>query len=319
MMNTRSNSNSTPLFTIIIPMKNADKYIYNALESISNQGFHNIEVIVVDDNSDETDISKYLVRSWGNHNPNIKWRLLQSEKNNGGPGGARNVGIDNATGKYLLFLDADDILNNNALKSINNAIEKNPNTDVFVLGYQLIRRDSKENDLMSLKMPAGKLQETRLFQIGADTAGMIWNTCIKKELFGDKDDINNIRFKPNCIFSDLPTKVLLFIRNKKRIKSIPAITHTQYSRPNKSVTGTISLKDLKRLYDAHCEILNYKNTEQTDLKDRIYIDARKISFIGVASWLISKAARNKIDFSLDKIDLKKKELKSLQDEITLGM
>ena len=42
MMNTRSNSNSTPLFTIIIPMKNADKYIYNALESISNQGFHNI-------------------------------------------------------------------------------------------------------------------------------------------------------------------------------------------------------------------------------------------------------------------------------------
>lgn len=220
-------------------------------------------------------------------------------------------------GKYILFLDADDVLNENTLLSIKKSVEENLNTDIFVLGYQLTRRDCYENDKITYSGPVGKMQESRLFQIGANTAGTIWNTCIKRELFGEKDDKYNIRFKPNCKFEDLPTKVNLFVRNKKKIKAIHAITHTQYSRPNTSITGTLLLKDMKRLAEAHVEILNLKDKEENvGLRDRIYIDARKISFILVSSWLIQKSFRNNMDRRRSQKEVKKQ---ILEDEITLGM
>lgn len=115
----------------------------------------------------------------------------------------------------------------------------------------------------------------------------------------------------------MPTKVNLFVRNKKKIKSISKITHTQYSRPNKSVTGTLLLKDMRRLAEAHYEILNIKETEPNiDSRDKVYIDARRISFIGVSSWLMQKAFRNNID---RKKQQKKAEKQTLEDEIMLGM
>lgn len=306
-----------PLFSIIIPMKNADTYIRNALDSIAEQNFDNIEVLVIDDNSDKTDISKYLVQSWKTQHPNINLKLFKTTKDNGGPGGARNIGLDNATGKYVLFLDADDALNKNALHSIKKSIDENPNTDIFVLGYQITRRDSYENDKKTHKFPTGKIQESRLFQIGANTAGQIWNTCIRRELFGEKDDKNSIRFKPNCKFEDLPTKVWLFVRNKRKIKSVSTITHTQNSRRNASVTGTLLLKDIKRLIKAHYEIANIKKIEPNlNSKDKIYINVRKASFIFVASWLVQKAFRNNLD---RKMQQKKEEKQELKDAITLGM
>lgn len=316
-MNIKTKQHNQPLFSIIIPMKNADKYIRNALDSIANQQFDNIQVIVIDDNSDSTDISKYLVHSWKNHHSNINLQLFQTIKEQGGPGGARNIGLDNANGKYILFLDADDTLNENALHSIKKAIDENQNTDIFVLGNQLTRRDCLENNKKTYSYSAGKVQESRLFQIGANTAGTIWNTCIKKELFGEKDDKYKIRFKPNCKFEDLPTKVNLFVRNKKKINAISTITHTQYSRPNTSITGTLLLKDMRRLVEAHYEISNIKETETNiNSRDKIYIDARKISFIVVGSWLIEKAFRNNID---RKRKQKEAEKQTLEDEIMLGM
>lgn len=316
-MNEKERKQKQPIFSIIIPMKNADRYIRRALDSIAIQQFEDIQIIVIDDNSDCNDISKYLVQSWKNHHPNINLQLFQTIKEQGGPGGARNIGLDNAIGKYILFLDADDILNKNALHSIKKSIDENPDTDIFVLGYQLTRCDSYENDKKTYKLPAGKMQESRLFQIGANTAGTIWNTCIKSDLFGKKDDKYKIRFKPNCKFEDLPTKVNLFVRNKKRIKSVPTITHTQFSRRNTSITGGLTLKDMRRLADAHYEIANIKNNEQTiGLKDKIYIDVRKISFIGVSSWLIQKSFRNKLD---RKRQQKAKEKQAREDAILLGM
>lgn len=316
-MSSKTEQNNKTLFSLIIPMKNADKYITKALDSIADQQFRDIQVIVVDDNSDETDISKYLVNSWKSKHPDINLQLLQTTKEQGGPGGARNIGLDNSNGEYILFLDADDVLNENALNSIKKSIDENPNTDMFVLGYQLTRRDSYENDKATYKCPAGKVQESRLFQIGANTAGAIWNTCTKRKLFGEKDDKYKIRFKPNCKFEDLPSKVNLFVRNKKQIKAIPTITHTQFSRPNTSITGTLLFNDMKRLAEAHYEISNIKDKESNiDLRDKMYIDTRKISFIVVSGWLMQKAFRNNLDRKREQDKLEKK---TLEDEITLGM
>lgn len=83
-------------------------------------------------------------------------------------------------------------MNQNALNSISQSIALNPETDIFTLGYQLTRLDQNDEPVSNLKLNAGKMQESRFFQIGANTAGSIWNLCIRKSLF-DKD--KKVRFK----------------------------------------------------------------------------------------------------------------------------
>ena len=95
--------NNEALVSIIIPMFNAEKYIEQTLESIFEQSYTNWEVIIVDNFS--TDRSREIVTKYINE----KIQVILLNTNSGGPAKPRNIGIDNAKGKYIAFLDADDI------------------------------------------------------------------------------------------------------------------------------------------------------------------------------------------------------------------
>lgn len=283
------NSNK-PRFSLIIPMKNAEEYILTALTSISNQNYDNIEILVIDDNSSTTDASKSIVANFKKLHPNLTIKCFETTENKRGAGGARNVGLDHATGKYILFLDADDVLNEGALASIEKSTLENPTTDIFILGYQMTRLNINEKPLNTMKLKSGKLQESRFYQIGVNTAGTIWNTCTKNSLYNNH---NKIRFKENCIFEDLPTKVQLFTRTKRKLKSVPCMTHTQFSRPCKSTLGNLTFKDMGRLISANKEIANLKPF--VSKKDKMYINVRMALVPAILSWFISKSIHNKID------------------------
>jgi len=265
-----NNSNKSFKFSLIIPMKNAEQYILTALTSISNQHYDNIEILIIDDNSKPTDNSKTIIDNFKIQHPNISITKFETAEGKRGPGSARNIGLDHAQGKYILFLDVDYVLNDGALESIEQATTNNPDTDIFVLGYQLTRLDSKENSVNTMQLNAGKLQESRFYQIGVNTAGSIWNTCAKNSLFNGSQ---KVRFKENCIFEDLPTKIQLFTQTKHKIKSVRHLTHTQFSRPCKSITGNLQFKDMKRLISANKEIANLKPI--VDSKDKMYIKEKK--------------------------------------------
>lgn len=277
-------------FSIIIPMKNAEQYISKALTSIKSQNYENMEILIIDDNS--TDFSIQCVEKFCENNYDIanKIKILHTQEGHSGPGAGRNVGLDNATGDYILFLDADDELNGEALNNISRTISLNPEADIFSLGNQLTRLDFNEKQVSTMKLNAGKMQESRFFQVGANTAGQIWNVCARRSLY---EKPKKLRFKENCKFEDLPTKVELFTRTKKKIKSVPHITHTQYSRPAKSITGTLQFKDIKRLIDANLEIANIR--PEVESKDRMYINTRMVMMPAILGWLVQKCIHNKID------------------------
>lgn len=99
------------LVSIVMPLYNTEKYVKSAIKSVLNQTFSNWELIVVDDCS--TDESVKVASTLVEEDSRIK--LIRLEENSG-PAIARNSGIEIAKGKYLAFLDADDIWKPNKLK-----------------------------------------------------------------------------------------------------------------------------------------------------------------------------------------------------------
>lgn len=118
--------------SIIIPTFNLENEIDNAFNSIKNQtiGFENIEVIFVDDNSTDNTLNK--LNKYSSKFSNVK--VLTTDKNSGYAGKPRNIGIQNATAEYVLFLDGDDELLLNACEVLYDKIQFN-NTDMIIAGH----------------------------------------------------------------------------------------------------------------------------------------------------------------------------------------
>ena len=119
------------LFSVIIPVFNSEKFISSTLESILKQDFTNVEIILINDNS--TDNTVKICESYKKKYKNIK---LINKSVNSGVGSSRNEGIKSALGKYLIFVDSDDGLFENALNFLNIEILKKNNPDVVVVHYK---------------------------------------------------------------------------------------------------------------------------------------------------------------------------------------
>ncbi|MBR6888218.1 MAG: glycosyltransferase [Selenomonadaceae bacterium] len=115
-----------PAISVIVPMYNAEKYIGECLSSLANQTFQDFEIIVSDDCS--TDNSCAVVQKFlGVFGDRLK--LGKLSRNSGYPGLPRNFALEVARGKYVYFLDSDDLLIDTALEKLYNAAE-NFNADV---------------------------------------------------------------------------------------------------------------------------------------------------------------------------------------------
>lgn len=102
---------NNPLISIVIPMYNAEAYVIDTINSVLKQSYQGFEIIVVDNCS--TDTSRTLVKNI----EDSRISLIELDYNSGGPARPRNIGIENAKGDYIAFLDADDVWKKNKLES----------------------------------------------------------------------------------------------------------------------------------------------------------------------------------------------------------
>ncbi len=128
-----------PLISVIIPLYNAEKYIKACLDSLEAQTLKDFEVIVVDDCS--TDRSVEIVEGM-NEKFGGRLHLLKREKNSGGAAVPRNDALKIAVGKYIFFLDADDLILPNALKTVYDIAESTGSD--FVHAERCFRPDNFE-------------------------------------------------------------------------------------------------------------------------------------------------------------------------------
>ena len=116
--------------TIIIPVYNSERFLPQCLESILSQMVEDDELLIIDDAS--TDHSLSICKSYKEINPSQIQIISKSQHN--GPSDSRNIGTENASGKYLCFIDSDDWLAPNALDEMWQFVEKN-DCDIVQSGF----------------------------------------------------------------------------------------------------------------------------------------------------------------------------------------
>lgn len=185
--------------SVIVPVYNVENYIEKCINSLQKQTFKNFEVLVIDDESQDKSIE--IVKNLIDNDKRFK---VISQRNKG-LGGARNTGIENATGKYLFFLDSDDYIKEETFQVLLNYINTN---DVDIAIFDYFRVDENGKKLDSPKFGKSILDREQALKIilSLKTSPMACNKLYQKSLFIDY----NIRYPENFLHEDIATTYKLF-------------------------------------------------------------------------------------------------------------
>jgi glycosyltransferase involved in cell wall biosynthesis len=135
------NSECGPQVTVIIPSYNYGRFVGQTIESVQAQTYQNWECIVVDDGS--TDNTRAVVESYASRDTRIRYVYQRNQR----AGTARNNGIRNSRGRYLQFLDADDLIEPQKLERQVEYLERHPEVDIAYGGVRYFRSEEAQPNL----------------------------------------------------------------------------------------------------------------------------------------------------------------------------
>jgi len=194
-----------PKISVIIPVYNTEKYLRQCLDSIINQTFTDFECICVNDNSNDSSLN--ILKEYANNDNRIKI-LYQQNK---GPASARNLGIKESYGDYLIFIDSDDWIEKYCLEKFYNIIDKD-NYDVVQSNYKIyFQQDNRYESKILLKGEQIK-QEDSVFNLLHKTyEGPVWRRIYKKDVIVR----NNLYFYEGRTSEDGVFSAILFLHTRK--------------------------------------------------------------------------------------------------------
>ena len=212
--------------SIIIPVYNVEKYLNKCLNSVIEQTYKNIEVILIDDGS--TDNSGKICDEYAKNDIRIK--IIHQQ--NGGVSTARNNGLEHATGKYITFVDSDDYIEKEMIETMAKKIMKK-NADIVICGVtdrdeenNIINQslNKKENVFNNIEAIKEMLDEKLFYSV-------CWAKLYKKELF------RNIKFNSKIrIAEDMDVLYRVFYKSNKIIQ-IPERLYNWTSRGDSVTKG----------------------------------------------------------------------------------
>lgn len=174
--------------SIIIPIYNAEKYLKECLDSVITQDYQNIEAILVNDGS--TDNSRSICEEYEKKDKRIKFL----EQKNQGVSAARNFALKKATGDIIVFLDADDYFEQNAIKNIVESIGEN---DFLCFGYKEVYTNRTKRILKAENINDKKTIKDSIME-NDGIGGYLWNKAFKSKIIKD----NNILFRNDIHFCE---------------------------------------------------------------------------------------------------------------------
>ena len=211
--------NSNPVVSIVIPVYNAERFLWACIDSVQAQTFKDWEVILVDDGS--TDKSAAICDRIERND--ARFKVIHQE--NGGVSRARNAGLDAANGRYLMFVDADDMLYPDCIKKLLDTMEEYT-PDLVLCGYERFRADWKQQYIFarysvvlmkSLPEYLLTFTEARVNLFGVSIWGKLYRMDIIQK--------NGIRFDPEITYEE---DCDFNVRYYEHIGPVAAVTDVLY-------------------------------------------------------------------------------------------
>lgn len=231
---TYGDDNRNGLVSIIIPIYNVCDYLERCIISVLNQTYRNIEIILVDDGS--TDGSEIICDSFEKRYEEIQ----VIHKKNGGLSDARNAGIDNARGEYLMFVDSDDFIAPEMVQILLHEL-KEKSAQVAVCSVEKvygeeIPKSGKEYNVIIMD---GRESVLKLYTSLYSDMVVAWNKLYRRECF------HNLRFPIGKIHEDeFVTYKILY--NLQKCVYVSKPLYYYFQRPNSICGEKYSLKRLDR-------------------------------------------------------------------------
>lgn len=211
--------------SVIVPIYNVEGYIDRSITSLVHQTYSNLEIILVDDGS--TDRSGVICDMYAAQYSNIQ----VIHKENGGVSDARNVGVAQATGKYVTFLDSDDYIHRRAYEIMLHHM-KLLDADVVECEYWKVWDQQEERgywgcavEIQTRDQALTQLMEWKNFDIS------LWNKIYKREMF------RSVRFPTGKIFEDEACTYQLLFQAKKLIHLFFPLYFYQQARTTSILGG----------------------------------------------------------------------------------
>lgn len=255
--------------SIIVPIYNVEKYIDKAMESIVNQTYKNLEIILINDESKDKSIK--ICEKYIKNDTRIK---LVNQKNKG-LSGARNTGLENATGDYIMFIDPDDTFELNACENLYKEIEKT-NADYVIANYRNMDEDDTKWDKPAFdtnkykKMQVSIKEPTKCFYV---MNSGVWNKIFRKEFL----DAIKVKFVEKTPAEDAIFTTYCFIKAQK-VYYTPEIVYNYRLRESDSISSNCSKEYFLGINRAYKMIYNnFKENNQIDFYRFFY--AKSMNYI----------------------------------------
>ena len=272
--------------SVIVPVYNSCEYIGSTLDSIINQDFSSFELIVIDDGS--TDNSLEIIKEKLSKST-ISYEIIHQE--NAGVSCARNVGIEKASGEYLVFVDSDDYITGNHLSELYNG-----ETD-----FSLIQFIKKDGDKLSTPDHYSKrsmsCDEFIKKELKMEIYFNFWQLMYKASIIKD----NNIRFSPDVIYGEDIEFALKALIYGKDIAISNEVTY-YYIQHSESAIKTSEYRrfEVVEIFEQMAEF--YKGLGRDDLADLIITSRIPKAIFGNMNFFFYN------DYDFDEVLAKMKEL-----------
>lgn len=264
--------NKNDKISIILPCYNAEKHIERCINSVLNQTYRNIELIIIDDGSKDTTLE--ILNKFKGANARVK--IISKE--NTGVSDSRNIGIEKSTGDYIMFIDSDDFYEPNTVEILYKAIMQSK-ASIVRGSCQRCKKNEKIKEHEISKFNSQNINKIVEGILNGDISCYVWLLIIKKEILKQY----NIKFdKKLKIMED--TLFYIKLLEKERIYFLDEVVYN-YVENDKSATGNV--ENTKNIYDEMLkaeikiiEELKNNNLWNDDLKN---IAIRKIIINGICN------------------------------------
>lgn len=283
--------------SVIMPVYNSEKYLSAAIESVLKQTYSDFELLLINDRS--TDNSKQICIDYSKKD--VRVRFFDNNTDEHGPGSTRNIGLENAKGAYVYFMDADDWLEKNLLKSVLTKM-KDTNADIVQMGAVYEHENGKSDEYIW----NGKEIITREDIIhGFYTYWMNSRFSLWMYLF-EREKIADIRFESIMIGEDISFVMDVLCK----VNSIAYITENMYHY--RCIDGSTSHKWLDETIYCRERIWKHQFRYLDSFKGKLTDQAYSLVAYDNYIWAVYQLSLNMCPLSFKD---KKKELKLLNEHM----